>query len=397
MKAQLSHRQVTQPQGRTVSVARGCRTPAELQRDIEAIGQWIDARASNSEHTARAYRKEQTRLLSWMARERPHWCLEDLQPSDILELQKWLNDPPKWALAEGLFRGKPCDASLFQSLRVLHSLFGYLADTGRIPYSVFREMRLTKAPKERSPQPKSLDETVWSALVDEIDAIDAALPREGTERKRFELRRGVVLLLYYTGMRREELADARLGDLSANEAGMLLTVRGKGGVTRLVPFVQPAVETLRRLHLRRQGLSLVLPAVAGHSIAMVPSRKTRQKQSRYAMTGSTIARHVKALFFEVAARWDERAKGQEEETARALLLMAADVREKARAHRLRHTHGSHYHARGGHLKRLQETLGHADINTTTIYVTEPIRARQLEAERIFKRRTEPTSPSLPAG
>jgi integrase/recombinase XerD len=41
----------------------------------------------------------------------------------------------------------------------------------------------------------------------------------------------------------------------------------------------------------------------------------------------------------------------------------------ASVHTLRHTMATHHVARGTDLKTVQETLGHADLATTTIYVS----------------------------
>ena len=49
-------------------------------------------------------------------------------------------------------------------------------------------------------------------------------------------------------------------------------------------------------------------------------------------------------------------------------LQAAEIRN-ASVHTLRHTFGTHHAIRGTDLKTIQETLGHADLSTTAIYVS----------------------------
>jgi site-specific recombinase XerD len=49
-------------------------------------------------------------------------------------------------------------------------------------------------------------------------------------------------------------------------------------------------------------------------------------------------------------------------------LQAAEIKN-ASVHTLRHTFGTHHALRGTDLKTIQETLGHADLSTTAIYVS----------------------------
>jgi integrase len=54
----------------------------------------------------------------------------------------------------------------------------------------------------------------------------------------------------------------------------------------------------------------------------------------------------------------------------------------ASTHWLRHTHGSHAVAAGTPLEVLQQNLGHASLNTMTIYVTSEHR-RRMKAQQNF--------------
>ena len=72
----------------------------------------------------------------------------------------------------------------------------------------------------------------------------------------------------------------------------------------------------------------------------------------------------------------------------AHVAIAADKPEDAKrlrvasAHWLRHTHGSHTVAAGVPLEIVQNNLGHASLNTTTIYVTAQ-RTRRIRAMQKF--------------
>ena len=60
----------------------------------------------------------------------------------------------------------------------------------------------------------------------------------------------------------------------------------------------------------------------------------------------------------------------------------ADLLDHASAHWLRHTHGAHTVAAGVPLEIVQNNLGHASLNTTTIYVTAE-RSRRIRAMQQF--------------
>jgi integrase/recombinase XerD len=43
--------------------------------------------------------------------------------------------------------------------------------------------------------------------------------------------------------------------------------------------------------------------------------------------------------------------------------------QNASVHTLRHTFGTHHAAKGTNLKTIQDTLGHADLKTTSVYIS----------------------------
>jgi hypothetical protein len=59
----------------------------------------------------------------------------------------------------------------------------------------------------------------------------------------------------------------------------------------------------------------------------------------------------------------------------------------ASTHWLRHTHGSHSVAAGTPLDVLQQNLGHASLDTTTIYTTSEERRRMKEMQKFWDRKS----------
>ncbi len=177
---------------------------------------------------------------------------------------------------------------------------------------------LLDPPRASASLPRLLSEAELAQL---FEAAATLPPPRGVQAS------AALLILYATGLRVSELlalprtAVARAGATS-------LTVRGKGGRDRIVPWPRTAHDAARLLieagppsrflfagrdparALTRQGLDLVL-ADAARAAGLAPGRLT--------------------------------------------------------PHALRHSCASHMLARGADLRQLQVLLGHADISTTQIY------------------------------
>lgn len=148
----------------------------------------------------------------------------------------------------------------------------------------------------------------------------------------FALRdRAVVELLYASGLRISELANARLENLSL-ENGMI-RVTGKGNKTRLVPVGKKACE-----------------AIAAYLERERPGRVRKG-------TGSEIflSRHGAKL---TTARLWQIVKR---------IARHAGIEANVYPHLLRHSFATHLLSNGADLRIIQEMLGHADISTTQIY------------------------------
>jgi integrase len=114
---------------------------------------------------------------------------------------------------------------------------------------------------------------------------------------------------------------------------------------------------------RRYPLVLLISAAASNERAETCAPLTR----------SALYAIVKDVFARAAARLREREKGA---SARADLL------EKASAHRLRHSGGSHMADSKVDLRMVRDKLGHASLTTTSIYlhVDDDRRHKKIEAK-----------------
>jgi integrase/recombinase XerD len=143
--------------------------------------------------------------------------------------------------------------------------------------------------------------------------------------------RAIVELLYASGLRISELANARLENLNFEER--ILRVTGKGNKMRLVPVGRKACEALTA-YISAERPTLLKPR-SGSEI-FLSSRGTK-------LTTVRIWQIVK-----------ERAR-------------RSGLEANIYPHLLRHSFATHLLSNGADLRIIQEMLGHADISTTQIY------------------------------
>jgi integrase/recombinase XerD len=143
--------------------------------------------------------------------------------------------------------------------------------------------------------------------------------------------RAMIELLYASGLRISELANARLEQFNSEEG--ILRVTGKGNKTRLIPVGRKACEALAsylsaerpKLVKRRSGSELFLS-----------QRGTKLTTTRI---WQIVKKHARL----------------------------AGMKTNIYPHLLRHSFATHLLGNGADLRIIQEMLGHADISTTQVY------------------------------
>lgn len=188
--------------------------------------------------------------------------------------------------------------------------------------------RLERDPTETLTLPRIeryLPETLNELQVEQlIDGINTTQPRGLRDR-------AIVELLYASGLRISELANARLENFNPEER--ILRVTGKGNKTRIVPVGAKACEALA---------------------AYVSAERPKFVKPR---SGSEIFLSSRGSKLTTVRLWQivkERAKQSG---------LAANVYP----HLLRHSFATHLLGNGADLRIIQEMLGHSDISTTQVY------------------------------
>jgi site-specific recombinase XerD len=200
----------------------------------------------------------------------------------------------------------------------IKGFFGFLAEYQLVADNLADKLIPPKVPKK---EPRFLTEQEYKALVRAC----SHHPRDAA----------IVELLLQTGMRLGELVRLSLDDIElpqritkAPENVGFVTVTRKGGDTVTIPLNYKACQALKTwLKVR--------PQVDTDALFVTKFRKSMGRRAVY--------RAVKKYLKEAGIK-------------------------NATVHTIRHTFGTHHVAQGTDLKTVQETMGHADIATTALYV-----------------------------
>lgn len=235
-------------------------------------------------------------------------------------------------------------------LAVLHSFFDYLAR--RIPQMLGVAQRVTGIPTKRVPPP----ETRFLER-DQISALFARLPSRGRNAVRD---RALLLFLYNTGARVQEVADLRVANLDIGSNRVRL--HGKGDKWRACPLWD---ETARQLRVLLRDV----PLPGDRAVFTSGSGRPLTRFGIYKI----VRRHA--------------------------LRLESDPPHGCRhisPHVFRHTTAVHLLEAGVEVNVIRGWLGHASLNTTNRYAEINARAKEaalaaceppVEASEGFPRRT----------
>jgi len=337
------------------------------RNDLDAVRAWL-ANYADTKTTFDNYRKEAERLLLWAVVQlgKP---LSSLTHEDLLRFKVFLANPQpesRWVSANGgkyprgdarwrPFNGPLSPASQRQALVILNGMFTWLVDAGYLrgnPMALLRQRGKHAAPRVT----RYLSLSLW----DQVKGFVGQLPQDTGVQKAYAARcRWLTTLFYLQGMRISEVAAGKMGDFSRRLGAdgrdqWWIEITGKGGRERIVPASPELIEELAR-YRKANGLP-PLPGRADETPLVIPFRGKSRCMSRSAMHDA-----IRSVFGK-AATW-LRACGPE-------FTDRADELDRASAHWLRHTSGSHQADGGVDLRTVRDNLGHVSLNTTSLYLHE---------------------------
>ena len=362
------------------------------QNDYQAIYEWLSLYKS---HTYQSYRKEAERLLLWclftMQKPLSSLTTADLalfrdflfnpQPASVWVAkrkyprthEKWRpfvnpNSPPDEPAAiaadpsqEVVLKGSMSRESISHTLTVLGGLFEYLTSQ---QYLLSNPMRgLPSLASNRAMRVNHrVNQRLWQRIQAQLDLIEPA--DNVAYRTVFAIR-----FFYLTGLRLSELCALKLGDIHVqeNDAGEMAwyaNVFGKGGRTRQVYLVKPALTALQT-YLITIGLSDD-PRLNEPQIPLVSYRKWEDGADEGIdnRTGRWVRMGV--FYTVVYANIKRFLRQLADEIEREAPFDAQTLREIS-PHWFRHTFASVL-VKTTPLAQVRDMLGHASINTTSLYL-----------------------------
>lgn len=353
--------------------------PAQIAaaNDLQALQAWL-ARFVETPTTFASYRKEAERLYLWAVFQlgKP---ISSLTHEDFLVYQRFLLDPQpreKWVSGGGKkhprgderwrpFYGPLSQASQRQAMIILNVMFAWLVEAGYLagnPLSLSRHRARRAKPRIT----RYLDPELWQ----EVKAYIEVMPKDTDRQRTHYFRvRWLFTLLYLGGLRISEVAKNTMGSFfcrrdNDGEERWWLEVLGKGDKERLVPATNEMMVELGR-YRREMGWS-PYPTPSEETPLLLPIGKSREP-----LTRAAIHSIVKKVFDGAAARLRQRG---DEFSVRAALL------ERASAHWLRHTAGSHMADHQIDLRLVRDNLGHESLSTTSQYLHVDDDRRHKETE-----------------
>ena len=235
-------------------------------------------------------------------------------------------------------------------------------------------MRVPRSAAPRIETARRLTRAQWRA----VEAVLARLPGSHDAQQTAWIAR----VLHATGLRLAELVDAdcdaldwiELDDASTASSehapvagGWVLHVVGKGLRLRDVPVPAALVEGLADLLLAR-GWPADPQANPGRPLLVAPPRRG---QDALRLSPHGLYRRLKRVFRVAADALQADCRARD----------AAHLRQ-ASTHWLRHTFGSEAVAAGVPLDIVRESLGHASLSTTSLYVHPTLARRMRELARM---------------
>ncbi|MFW6098821.1 MAG: tyrosine-type recombinase/integrase, partial [bacterium] len=338
------------------------------QNDAEAIAEWVEVKAGSAQ-TARAYRREATRLLLWLREANGGKVFADMTAGDCKRYMAFLKAiPTHWqsrtraqpgAVGWAPFRGAELNHKSRQyAINVLASFFTWLQAAQYIPANpwVLVNRKLGDDPEARKLDTKALSE---GAMAEILRVIGAQPPSPSRARILF-----ILEFVEAVGLRPQELLSARLKDFSLEPEGWVIQVHGKGAKNRVAAVPSQAFAALQA-YLHERGIGAIETAPGDYPLLASVTDATQP------VGYQALYEHVKGWFKKAVA-----GSALPEHERRKLV--------GASTHWLRHTFGTRAVARNVPLDVVQQQLGHASIKTTMdIYGRAPIQRRTAELEKAF--------------
>ena len=243
-------------------------------------------------------------------------------------------------------------------LAALKSFLHYCAIEDPALMAVYMDIQHVRSQKVARPRLEYMSATALKVLLEQPD------PRTRNGRRD----RFLMILLYDTGARIQEILDLKLTDLHLNDQTPCLYLTGKGNKTRPVPLMD---KTIEHLQAYRQVFHPAIDQAENH-----PLFYTLHKGQKSKMSPDNVSCFLKRY-------------------ATAAHQVCSEVPLRLHAHLFRHTRAMHLYQAGIPLSYIKDFLGHTSINTTDIYASADPSMLRAALEKIGKREAGQASAVAP--
>jgi site-specific recombinase XerD len=240
-------------------------------------------------------------------------------------------------------------ASRNQRLMVIRSFFKYAGMMDCAQISMYSDVSTIPIQKEKGQVVDFFSEEALQALL-----VQPNIEKPSEARNRF-----FMILMYDTAARCGEMLNLKIRDLKLNGGVPVIYLTGKGNKTRIIPLMDKTVlhcaKYLEQFHpIANRDVEGFLFYTIAHGV-------------KRPMSADNVAYFMK--------KYGESAK-----------LTCAEIPERVHPHQLRHTRAIHLYRNGMPLPLLSEFLGHASMESSTVYAyadTEMKRAAIQKADKVI--------------
>lgn len=291
--------------------------------EVEEFLTWMAVERGRSQNTLVSYRRDLASYSNWL--DASGLSVATVATADIVRY-----------IGERRASGRS-PASVAREIAALRMLHRFLLDERLRTDDPSLDLEGVRVP---AGLPKPLAESEVVALIEATGGGDPIARRD----------RGILELLYATGMRVSELCGLSIGDIDLAER--VVRVFGKGAKERIVPF-GGACETALVDWFGPMGRP-----------KLVPARWNRRGDAEAVFLGARGGRLSRQHVWAILQRYGA----------------VVGIADRLSPHVLRHSCATHLLDHGADLRIVQEMLGHASISTTQVY-TKVSQERLVEVYR----------------
>jgi len=292
-----------------------CPSDVELPAEALEFLSWLAVERGRGANTIRAYRRDLTTYVNWVALGQPGSSVLSVTEDDVAEFIRYLGDLGR------------APATVARATVAVRSLHRFMVQEGRTDADPTAAIDVPRVPRGL---PKALTEAKVSALLNSPVGHEPLIRRD----------RAILETLYGTGLRISELVGLSLSDLDLS--ARLLRAFGKGRRERVVPVGSHAADALG------DWLS-----GAGRE-AVLDGRNPARDDAEAVFLNGRGRRLTRQGAWLIVRKHGDRV---------------GLSRESLTPHVLRHSCATHMLDHGADIRAVQEMLGHVSISSTQRYTS----------------------------